>query len=475
MRSTFFGLEIGRKALQTQQRALDVTGHNIANANTPGFSRQQAVMATTNPFALPSFNRPIGAGQIGTGVMVQEIRRLRDDFIDLQVRQEVNRTGEWEAKQNALQKLEVILNEPSDSGLRTVLDQFWEAWQELSKKPELEAVRSLVRQRGIAVAETFNHLDSQLTDLAEDLDASIRIKVDEINNIASQIATLNDQIVRVEVQGDHANDLRDKRDLLVDELSKIVQVTVKEDQYGSLTVSIGGRALVSGSKNFEITAVNNALNFGYADIQWLADGSSVLIKSGSMKGMLDTRDTTVPDYRSQLDAMAQAFANAVNAEHAAGFGLDGINGRYFFDPDPTDLPTVPDAGNITIHPDILASLDHIAAGSVAGAAGDGSNALDIAGLKHQLLMGTSTIDDYYRGMIAQLGVQSQEATRMVDNQNLLVAQLENRRQEVSGVSLDEEMTNMIKFQHAYNAAARTVTAMDEMLDVIINRLGLTGR
>ncbi|PKM44505.1 MAG: flagellar hook-associated protein FlgK [Firmicutes bacterium HGW-Firmicutes-8] len=474
MRSTFFGLEIGRKALQTQQRALDVIGHNIANANTPGFTRQRAVMAATNPFAMPAFNRPIGAGQLGTGVEVQEIKRLRDDFIDLQVRQEVNKTGEWEVKQNALKKLEVLLNEPSDAGLRIVLDQFWSSWQDLSKQPELKAVRSAVLQRGIAVAETFNHLDRQLTDLADDLDTSIKIKIDEVNNIASQISTLNDQIVRVEVQGDNANDLRDKRDLLIDELSKIIQVGVQENQYGAVTVTIGGRALVTENTAFQIYGDPNGLNFGYVDIKWLSDNSLVSVQNGVFKGMLDTRDITVPGYRTQLDTMVSALVTNTNLEHSGaidlgGFGLDNINGRNFFDPAGTD------AGTIAVDANILGDLDHIAAASIINSPGDGSNALDLAKLKHLNLIGTTTIDDYYRGMIAQLGVQAQESTRMVDNQNLLVGQLENRRQDVSGVSLDEEMTSMIKFQHAYNAAARVVTAMDEMLDVIVNRLGTVGR
>ncbi|KNZ70096.1 flagellar hook-associated protein FlgK [Thermincola ferriacetica] len=481
MRSTFFGLNIGRQALQAQQRALDVTAHNIANANTEGFSRQRAVMATTTPFAYPSVNRPIGAGQIGTGVMVEEVKRMRDSFIDLQVRQEVNKTGEWETKNNSLQKLEVIFNEPSDAGLRTVLDQFWEAWQELSKKPELEAVRSLVRQRGIAVAETFNHLDRQLTDLAEDLDASVKIKVDEINNIAGQVAALNDQIVRVEVQGDNANDLRDKRDLLLDELSKIVQITVKEDNSGAVTVSIGGRALVSAAGVSKISAVPNGANNGYVDLQWAVDGTAVSIQSGSIKGMLDIRDITIPSYRQQLDDLANALVTSVNAEHVAGYGLNKTAADphfNFFDAAGTTAAT------ISIDAAILGDLDNIAAASTAADplaspsvenSGDGSNALNIAELKHQALLGTATLDDYYRGMIAQLGVEAQESSRMVDNQNLLLSQLENRRQEVSGVSLDEEMTNMIKFQHAYNAAARTITAMDEMLDTIVNRLGLVGR
>ena len=486
MSSTFFGLEIGRKALQVQQTALNVTGHNIANANTKGFTRQQAVMSATKPFAMPSYNRPIGAGQIGTGVEVQEIRRLRDDFIDLQVRQEINKTKEWEAKQDTLDKLEVIFNEPSESGLRTVMDQFWEAWQDLSVKPELEAVRKAVRERGITLAETFNHMDRQFADLAEDIDASVKIKVDEINNIAGQIASLNDQIVRIEVQDDNANDLRDKRDLLADQLSEIVQVSVSENEYGALRVSIGGRALVNESQAFGISAVPNPSNNGYADLQWDSDGSAVLVQSGEIRGMLDSRDNIIPDYRSQLDEMARTLVVEMNSVHSAGYGLDDdVGGTNFFDPiDPLD-PAYPDninAGNIAVDAAIMASLDNIAAATLPGDplnpglnAGDGSNAINIVELKHSNLIGTATIDDYYRGMIAELGVQAQQTTRMVDNQELLVSQLENRREQVSGVSLDEEMTNMIKFQHAYNAAARVVTAMDQLLDTVVNRLGLVGR
>ncbi|WP_418791024.1 flagellar hook-associated protein FlgK [Phosphitispora sp. TUW77] len=485
MSSTFFGLEIGRKALQVQQAALNVTGHNIANANTEGFTRQRAVMSATKPFAMPSFTKPAGAGQIGTGVEVQEIRRVRDDFIDLQLRKENNVFSEWEEKLDSLQKLEVVFNEPSESSLRTVLDRFWEAWQDLSLNPELEAVRMTVRESGVALAETFNHLDRQLGELTDDIDDSINIAVDEINNIATQIATLNDQIVSVEVQDDNANDLRDKRDLLVDELSKSIQVSVREDEYGSLKVSIGGRALVTGTEVFEISAVADPGNNGYVELQW-ADGSAVRVESGELKGMLDTRDTIVPSYQDQLDELARTVVVEMNSVHAAGYGLDDdVGGINFFDPiDPLD-PTYPDnitAANIAVDDAIMNDLDNIAAASIPGDplnpglnAGDGSNAINIVELKHMELIGTATVDDYYNAMIAELGVQAREAERMTENQELLVTQLENRREQVSGVSLDEEMTNMIKFQHAYNAAARVVTAMDELLDTVVNRLGLVGR
>ncbi len=568
MRSTFFGLEIGRKALQTQQRALDVTSHNIANANTEGYTRQRAIMETTTPFAYPSFNRLYGAGQLGTGVQVAEIKRIRDDFLDLQFRTENAATGEWEIRKNTLQKLEVIINEPSDAGLRTVLDQFWESLQTLSTRPEDLSVRATVRQRGIAVADTFNHMNRQLIELQQDLDASMRIKVEEINNIATQIASLNDQIVKVEVSGDNANDLRDKRDLLVDQISKLMKVEVKEDQYGSITVTIAGKALVSGQSVQGLVTVSVPPN-GFAEIQWASDGTVLTPTSGSIKGLVYSRDTIVNNQLTQLNQLATNFINAFNAQHQKGFGLvtdtyiagdtgisasitaanppnsfdfstspmdlvitvDGTPQTITLDADYGDLaglvaaingtlvgataaddgmgriqitsnstgptssislsgPAVPivfgssrlffsgtDASNIQVDAAIN-NLDNIAAGGgpLPFAPGDNGNALALAALKHDnTTMGTATFDDYFRGMTAQLGVDSQAATRMVGNQLLLLSQLDNQKEQVSGVSLDEEMTNMIKFQHAYNAAARVVTAMDEMLETIVNRLGMVGR
>jgi len=471
MRTTFFGLEIGRKALQAQQRALDVTGHNIANANALGYTRQDAVLSATTPYPVPGFNKPGTPGQVGTGVKVDEIRRLRDAFIDIQIRTEAKATGFWEAKQDALRKLEVILNEPSDAGLRTVMDQFWASLQELSKNPESKSVRAVVRQRGIALADTFNHVDRQLTELQADTDSNIRIKVDEVNNIATQISKLNDQIIQIENTGDKANDLRDKRDLLVDQLSKIINLDTVEEKNGGLTLTIGGRVLVTGKNNYAIQAVSVPPS-GYADIQWASDGTAVSVQSGTLKGLLDVRDVIINNYIGYMDSLAGTLATQLNAIHRNGRVLNGIGASNlnFFEPEPGAT-----AGTITVSAAVLASENNIAAATQDSAPGDGSNALLIAQLKHSNILLGGTLDDYFRGITGQLGVDSQEATRMVDNQGILEAELQNRRQALSGVNLDEEMTNMIRFQHGYNAAARVVTVMDEMIDTIVNRLGLVGR
>ncbi|PKM82409.1 MAG: flagellar hook-associated protein FlgK [Firmicutes bacterium HGW-Firmicutes-14] len=471
MRSTFFGLDIGRKALQAQRVSLDVTAHNIANANTEGYTRQRAVMQTTTPFAYPSANRLIGAGQLGTGVSVEEVKRVRDSYIDTQIRHENKTTGYWTSKRDALSKLEVIFNEPSDSGLRGVIDQFWESLQLLSQKPEDGSARSVVRQRASAVTDTFQHMDRQLTELQSDLDDSIEIKIQEINYMATQIRDLNEQIVKIEVSGDNANDLRDKRDTLIDQLSTLVPVDVREDNVGAVTVTIGGRSIVANAIVEPLTAVPNPLNSGYVDIQWSSDNTMVRLDSGSVRGMLDIRDSIIPAYRTKLDQIAENLVNEFNAIHQGGYALDGVTtGQSFFDPAGIT------AKSISLDAAILTSYDNIAAAANPDAPGDGSNALTLAQLKHTNIPALSgTMDDFYRSLASQLGIDSQEAIRMVENQTLLQNQLKSRWQEISGVSLDEEMTNMIQFQHAYDAAARIVTAMDQMLDTIINRLGIVGR
>ncbi len=478
MSSIFFGLEIGRRGLQAQQRALDVTAHNVANANTPGYTRQEAVMAAADPIPVPSLHMPSGAGQLGTGVEITAIRRLRDAFIDLQIRNESRSLGYWEARQENLNKIEGIFNEPSDSGLQSVFELFWQSLEELSKNPESLAARSLVLERAQTLTETFNHLDSRLQELQQDLNATVKIKVDEINSLGRQIADLNQQILKIEVMGARANDLRDRRDLLVDQLAKIVPVQVQEDGRGVLTVTLGGCPLVQGAQLNRLGVVEN--DPGFYDVVWeTPKGREVAVDGGYLGGLLEMRDDYIPDLRKKLDNLAAEFAKEFNVIHSRGYDLNGDQGVNFFvngeKTAPDDITADITAGNIALNPELLGHPEKIAAATQIEK-GDGSNALDLAGLKHQTIDGLgTTFDDYYRSMIGVLGVDAQQAVRMKENQELLVSQLENNRQAVSGVSLDEEMINMIKFQHAYSAASRLITALDEMLEIIINRMGVVGR
>ena len=485
MRSTFSGLNIGYKGLAAQQRALDITGHNVANANTEGYTRQDVIMQ-----ASPALK--VLEGYVGTGVDVTEFRRIKDEFLDIQMRTENKALGEWEVKSNILNKLEVIFNEPSETSLRSVMDQFWEAWQVLSKNPEGVAARTTVMQRGVALANTFNHLDAQFCDLQADINKSIEVKVNEINSMARQIRDLNDQIIKAEASGQKANDLRDRRDLLLEKLAKNVAIDVVEDNLGAINVTIGGKFLVSRTEIAEMRFTDDPLNPIEAELEWCDSftGDSqgpVRLNGGILKGYVEMRDEVIVNYQEKISALAATIAEEVNTLHRAGYGLDGSTGLDFFTEidDSTDFS----AKNIQVNQEIIANLNCLATASElvfdaedpdadpVAYQGDGSNALRLAQLKYKLTMSDelASFDDYYRSIIGQLGIEGQEAFQMVENRTSLIEQLINRRESVSGVSLDEEMTNMIRFQHAYTASARVINAMDEMLDVIVNRLGIVGR
>ncbi|MGI6185272.1 MAG: flagellar hook-associated protein FlgK, partial [Brevibacillus sp.] len=226
MRSTFHGLEVSKRGLIAQQAALNTTGHNIANANTEGYTRQRVNMVATTGIPYVGLNMSREAGLLGTGVMVSDIQRLREDFLDLQFRNENKILGYWDERVDALAKIEAILQEPSETGLQKVMDQMWQAWQDLSKDPINPSTRAVVRERSIAVAETFANLYKQLQQIQQDMDHVIGVKALEVNSLAQQIAAVNKMINDVVPHGYVPNDLYDQRDVLIDKLSKLVPVKV---------------------------------------------------------------------------------------------------------------------------------------------------------------------------------------------------------------------------------------------------------
>lgn len=596
--SNFLSMEIGKRSIMTHQTALSVTGHNIANANTVGYTRQSPTLVTTRPHYTPNLTSNSGIGQLGTGVEVAYLERLRDAFLDGQIRNENKTTGYWSAIQDTLAKIEVILNEPSNDGLRTVMDQFWESWQDLSAHPESESVRAVVAQRGAALADAFNHTYQQLTELREDVNAFVRVKVDEINSIAQQMADLNQQILSITIAGKQPNDLLDKRDLLIDELSRIADVTVNHDHNGMVSVQLGGRPLVQGKDFAVMDTVTDKR--GMHQVVWADTKTAVNVTGGELRGLLDARGATeldkspsvyaeiIPNMIEDLNQLAKTIILRTNEIHRGGFSL---NNQSAF-PDGMNFFTEPTDGNwaqmmqvdqlIADDPkNIAAARYHTWEGGIETNFGDGAVALMIAQLKHDYniqqytarsgdltvtfpydaeitfyvdgvpitidqpssleppqeaytdlnkladaiqqaldnkglalnvrtegrqlvfystetfaiqdfltednnlttqapddndkVVNKATTDDFWRSVCAQVGVMSQESLRMVKNQDTLLNELENKRQSVSGVSLDEEMTNMIKFQHAYNAASRFITTIDEAIEVIVNRMGLVGR
>lgn len=660
MVSTFHGLNTAYRGLMTQQSALHVTGHNIANANTPGYTRQRVNFEQTEPYPPASMNRPQIPGQMGTGVQAGDIQRIRDSFLDIQYRGQNSKLGYWEARANSFSQIEDIMNELNSQGLSNTIDKFWNSLQDLSTQPDDEGTRRVVRQQGIAVADTFNYLSKQLQLVQKDYKKEIDVSVNKVNTLIKQINNVNQQIKSIEPHGYLPNDLYDERDRLVDELSTYMNIEVETKSSGGISKDIAdgyyniflldetGKRIKSDPTNSSSPDIKilDGLTDGYvqlkmdyddgtgliekieftnmkkdgtvsttttdstgAVVNFSADGTETIKNTfddfkmpGSLKalfeayGYIQNPDATpsaekvivgtLPKMLEELDHMAFSFAERFNAINNLGWSLSDINsgtnalsGNDFFEFRDTTPPITfanrynykGAAANIKIGSKIEEDLKNIAASGApkittieetkSGASfkleydhdndpatanvprkyligseaiysgsvelkngidyeinisstgettidiinsslgtgpfkvkyetyepitdaskigeGEGSNALALGRVINDsnLHFGGSrtNLKSFYQGVIGEMGVNASEANRMTINTAVLKDSVENRRNSVSNVSLDEEMTNMIQFQHAYNASARMITLVDEMLDRIINNMGLVGR
>lgn len=466
MRTTFFGFELARRAIATQQRALDVTGHNITNASSPGYSRQRVVQTATLPWAEPALNRPLGPGQIGTGVMIRQIERLHDAFIESQINRETQSHSRWDAKRTILTQIELIVNEPTDSGVRHAMDKLWEGLQDLSTEPESMPARSVVAERANSLAEAIRSARARLDAVRNDINVDIRTDVNKLNSLGAQIAALNKQIAEVNAVGQNPNDLLDRRDVLLRQAAELTGVQVVDRPNGQIAVLIGGVALADGKTHRDLR-----FNEDTGEIEWVDTGMTAHIGDGRIRGLFESRDETIPGYIAALDEFTATLIAELNAIHAAGYDLTSSG-----QPSGLDFFTGSDSTTIAFNSVLYDDLELIAA-SGNGNDADGSNALAMAQLRFALVMnnGTATLDEFYAATVARLGVEAQEADRYLEQQEMVLGYLDRVRESVSGVSLDEELANLIQFQHAYNAAARMLTTMDEAIDMIINRMGLVGR
>ncbi len=673
--SGFASYEIARSGLFASERALYVTGHNISNVNTAGFSRQQAILASATPDYSGKFPQ-------GLGVTIEQIRQIRNTFLDNVYRAENELLGYQETRLKTVNDIESILGEPMTDGLQSVLNQFWDSWHELSKSPESLTVRALVRQRASAFVDQANHIGEQLNKLQDDLDSEIKVRIDEINSLASNIADLNIKILKSENSGDFANDFRDERAVYIDRLSKLVNISVNEKQDSMVDIDIAGHFLVSRGDVSKIYAGENTLGSLYVAPRWKATDKLVEVRSGILKGILEARgesvigtidsvsngspnvksditiavdlsnvadlaslqanisqfidrlenkgidyrlnlvtyggttgsdvpqqftdrasfeaaiaadpviggsanadfdslvthlqstityrneanrylvaftdqnadagavldtqidnlnqlgmttfiatddtdgaaagfqpdagwqdmaDSTggkvydlsavdydslgldvnsdvnqkmstipasndvIPDIKRRLNALINIIAREVNSLHKTGVDIYGDPGEDFFIKEDNDFSM--QMGNIKLNP-IFSVLDRIAAAKTP-ATGDNALAQEIIELRHNSIFGnvseSQNGDDYYRSIILTLGNAGSESERVVDGQKKLLESAESRRTAISGVSMDEEMSNMIKFQYSYNAASKVVSLMDECFEHIINRLGMQGR
>ncbi|MGG3799017.1 flagellar hook-associated protein FlgK [Metabacillus fastidiosus] len=509
MVSTFHGLETAKRGMNAQQAALYTVGHNIANADTPGYTRQRVDFVQTTPYPFISKNAPKIPGHIGTGVSAGNIVRVREAFLDLQFRGENNKYGYYGSKAAALGKMEEILNEPTEEGLSKAFDLFRDKLQDLAKDSQHSGAREVVLAQANALADTFHYLSSSLNNVRDNYSNEIDIAVKSINSLTDRLNSINERIGEAEPHGYLPNDLYDERDRLLDELSQLVNIKVTP-------VKSGGNALdiAEGKYTIEIIDKNNTSIGTLVDGQNLTKNDVSLSKNtmdgfittidiggnsvkadafadGVLKGLVEAygyESTTgdkvglYPDMLDKLDKIAFAFVKEFNLTHRQGKQKDGntLGGDFF-----EDITVEKGAAqNIKV---LITDPSEIAAAADTGTInpGDGTNAGLLGEVVYKDFTGfgsgnnpsnlTGNIKTFYQGVVGSLGVDAKQMNLLANSTDQTRQAVELRRNSISSVSLDEEMTNMIKFQHAYNAAARNITMIDEMLDRIINGLGVGGR
>jgi len=571
-------LQTGTQALLAQQKGLEVTGHNIANVNTPGYSRQKVSMQANAPTMTSQ-------GLVGTGVSAKDSKRVYDGFVGVQIDNENEEMGRWDAQKTALERVEIIINESSDDGLSKTMGEFWNAWQDLVNNPSGDVERLALLGASETLAFEFQNTYNQFSPLQHDLDISIASTVDEINLKAAEIANLNQRIVETEGGGSQANDFRDARDLAVKDLSLMIDVVTFEESSGSINVSLSnGSSLVNGSNTSTLSTMVG--DSGHKDVVWASDPTVSInstISGGKLKGWIEVRDVIIPEYKGNMEDLVNGIKGVESTEVVTGAASTLSGGEYFtlsapttdyyvwYEKDGTGIDPAPGgtgikvkistgdtaaqvasltaaaidnaadfdasitggatltianvvAGDVTDSADsivlgkktgftitkrvdggdgvnyyhsrgyglkgstgndffsgtlagnnfavdaaIAADSNKIAA-SGTGAPGDNSNAIAIAELQNALKMNsdTSTFDNFYNSMVSDVGNKVRSSGMSYDHHTAMVSHLENYRESISGVSLDEEMVNLIQFQLGYDAAAKLISTTNEMLDTLIN-------
>ena len=644
MGSTFSGLEISKRGLAVHQTALNTTGHNISNADDKGYARQRVKLESADPIYAPSFNRAATPGQLGQGVQVAQIQRVRDSFYDDQILEIENSKNQWEARHLYLAQIENVFNEPSDNTLRSLMDKFWASWQELANFPSDMAHREVVLERAKALAMRIHDSHDKLSRLRRRANQEVQTDIERLNSLASGIRDLNERILKLQALGDEPNDLLDRRDAALENLSALANIRVGRGDQDELIVFIGEQALIQGEVQRKLITEADPNNDAMARILWGHNGRELILKDGHLFGLIEARDKAIVERITQLDSYALNVTDIVNEAHRDGFGLDASTNKDFFhiralspnagasflvqnelgnydlnqdgseevtavfrvtgtnviDPDarlglsgvltfyrnnrentPISIdyradetlndvikkindsrggvvayvnhdkqlalkataasddrrtnfmirhmedsgellvgysgiltasgaagafdyrrigeisklrpplqeisltPIFHPAAHLEISAEIIQNPAAIAAGrgrdiggtgdyNTANGAADGLNALIIAAALKQdnrMIGQNSNPEEFYNALIAKLGTESRTAEDAVSRLKEDLLGLKALRQSVMGVSLDEEMSNMIQFQHAYNASARMIQTQNNILDVIINRMG----
>lgn len=470
MSSLFGTLNLGARALQTHSQGLAVAGQNLANVNNSAYTRQRLIVQT-------SVTQESPIGPQGTGVTGVAIERIQNAILDRQIQTETSVTGFWNAQQASLASTQTELGELVDSKTQTTggtsasagvgaqstlasdLSGLFTEFQTLAATPASLSQRAILLNHATKLATQFNLTDRRLADLNTSLNQSVGNDVDKANQLLQSIADLNHQIRRSELAGGAANDLRDLRQQRIQDLSTLTNLKTSEDASGTLTVAIGSEVLVSGSQ-----LVANLQTFdpgnGQLKIQ-TSSGTALALTGGSLQGTIDARDGSLATLRKDLNSLAQNLITEVNTVHRAGFNLAGGTGADFFNGT--------DASSIQVNPALVQDPSLLQA-SGSAAAGDNQTARAIAKLADQTFpaLGGLTFSGAYNRSVTAIGTALANANSQVDDQQLVHSTLVSRRASISGVSIDEEMTDLVKYQKAFQASARIVSVVDSLLDEVIH-------
>lgn len=466
MAGLFTALNAGKTALSVNQKSIEIIGNNISNVNTEGYSRQSASLS---PY--PSMN--FGGFFIGQGVVVSDVKRDHDVFVTNMLQDKSIEYGHQEGQTQALSELERIFN-ISEENISTEINRYFDSWQELSANPSGLVERDIVIQRGELLTEKFHQTVDDLNKVKDNINDSIVSKIDDVNSKISEIAELNDRIFTIEIQGQSANSSRDRRDTLAKELATSLGVKTYHDSKGMMAVMLpNGLPLVQGVMAMEIEAIPNGSNL---DLVLNAGGATrpldINSLGGEFEGLVHIRDEFIPSLKDDLDRLAYEITEAVNTAHAAGAGLDAITGPYvsrdFFVAPPVPVPPAnlwqDAARNMAV---ALTDSTHVAAAAAPPptvALGDNRNALLVSSIGEQAIInGTDTFGAYYGKLTAQVGIESNMNTLALGGAEDAMVQLQNLRDGLSGVSLDEEMINLIQFQRGFESSAKFLSTIDEMM------------
>ncbi len=462
--STFGGLlSIARSGLMASQAQITTTSQNITNAQTPGYSRQRVIQTAREP-------QRMSFGNFGTGVTVSGTERMRSEILDSTYRGDVGAAAYHEERRDALQGVEGILAEPSETGLASSLEQFWSSWSDLSTNPTSSAARAVVRQRGAQVSAQLNSFGNQIVDQQAQTRTRLQGMTARVNALSEQVANINAQITAAEAAGAQAPDMRDQRDTKLDELSQLIGAVAITQPNGSISVLVGGDTIVDGAnaKSIRVQApLNDPSRLGIA----FGTGSTMTAQTetmyqvgGQIAGSLDAYNSSYPDALARLDTIAATIVSETNSRHSAGFIGATPAGNFF---DSTHIT----ARTMRLDASISSNLNNIAASGLANEPGDNRVALGLSQMRDTAVMINGqqmSINEGYRNVVSDLAVRVNSANGTAIATRTLATQTDSRRESVKGVSIDEEMINLMKFQQSYAAAARLINVVDEMSETLIN-------